>query len=186
MTPPNDSFIHHTLAKGLEIRRGVSVESLRIAVLGPSLADERDPGAQKRMQIYDSLKGDGHAPFFPEDEISNAPNPFYPWIIQESQMLSDDDVDLVIILHTESSAGALGEIFSFVHFDEIRLKTAILFPEWHYRPEEGLPANTVQAYFTRFLYTKEQLETCRLVSECRRWAYDRQNGIWPILPYQRF
>ena len=186
MTLPNDSFNHLSLAKGHEIRGHAPEKPLRIAVLGPNLEDSDNNGTQKRKQIYESLKSDGYEPFFPEDEIDNTDNPFHPWIIQESQMLSEDDVDLVIILSTDDSAGALGEIFSFVHFDEIRLKTAILFPEWHYKPDEGLPANTVQAYFARFSYTKEQMETCRLVSECRRWAYDRQHGIWPGLVPQSF
>lgn len=185
MTHPVDPFNDQTAAKCQEIKGRLSLSPLRIAVLGPSLEDSDSPGTRKRMQIYDSLKTDGHNPFFPEDEIDNS-NPFQTWLEEERLMLSASDVDLVIILNTEDSAGALMEIANFVSVPEINIKTAVLFPNRHYKPDEGLPGNTVQAYFTRFPYTDEQMETCRLVSECRRWAYDRQNGIWPGLSSQSF
>ena len=185
MTHPIDPFNDLTAEKCQEIEGGLSRSSLRIAILGPSLTESDNPGARKRMQIYNSLKADGHNPFFPEDEIDIS-NLFQPWLEEERRMLSASDVDLVIILNTEDSAGALMEIANFVSVPEINVKTAVLFPTRHYRPDEGLPGNTVQAYFIRFPYTDEQMETCRLVSECRRWAYDRQNGNWPGLSSRNF
>ena len=106
-------------------------------------------------------------------------NPFLLWIEQEQRVLSSDDVDFVIILHTESSAGALGGIFNFVSVPAIRVKTGILFPFRFYMPTQNLVGNTVQAYTTRMLYTEEHLESCEIVAECRRWANTRLKDMSP-------
>ena len=138
--------------------------------------DIRNIGTRKRLQIQDALEDDGHSPFFPEDRIDrSAPN----WILQEQELLRDPSVDMVIILHTEHSWGAFAEISNFATVPEIRIKTAILFPIEFYTPTQSLPGNILQGYFVRMPYTEEQMEICQLVSECRRWAYDRMSGVWP-------
>lgn len=161
--------------------RTLTRRPLQIAVLGPSLDDICDIGTRKRLQIRDALRDRGHAPFFPEDLIDvSAPD----WIGQERELLGDDSVDLVIILHTKNSWGAFSELANFVSFPEIRIKTAVLFPSEHYEPMNSLPANIVQSYFVRLPYTDRHMELCQLTSECIKWADDRRNGVWPELPSQ--
>ena len=175
-TNPTSNFEDVTVEE-----RALSDRPLRIAVLGPSLADIRDIGARKRLQIRDALMDQGHAPFFPEDVIdSSAPD----WIGQERELLLNDSVDLVIILHTKNSWGAFSEVANFASFPEIRIKTAVLFPSEHYEPMNSLPANIVQSYFVRLPYTDRHMELCQLVSECVKWADDKRNGVWPELPSQ--
>ena len=149
---------------------------LNIAVLGPSLDDTRNIGTRKRLQIRDALENDGHRPFFPEERIDRSA---HNWIVQERELLRHPSVDMVIILHTEHSWGAFAEIANFVTVPEIQFKTAVLFPVALYTPTQSLPGNILQGYFVRMPYTDWQMEACQLVSECRRWAYDRMNGAWP-------
>ena len=125
MTASDEGFGQRVLASQKALADEVSKRRLCIAVLGPNLDDAENIGARKRRQIADTLTADGHQTFFPEQVMDN---PFLLWIEQEQRVLSSDDVDFVIILHTESSAGALGEIFNFVSVPAIRVKTGILFP----------------------------------------------------------
>ena len=160
-------------------------DPLCIAVLGPNLSDIDNSGTLKRRQIAASLETDGHITFFPENHVQDT-DPSVPWVEQERQLLSDSSVDLVIILHTDRSAGVLMEIGNFVSVPEISLKTAILCPFKHYKPTENLFGNTVQAYFTKMQYTDEHLASCELVAECKQWAYTLQKGKWPRLPSEAF
>lgn len=149
--------------------------SLRIAVLGPNLDEIRDAGTRKRYQIRDALDDLGHSPFFPEDVIDSWS---LDWIGQERDLLAGDDVDLIIILHTNDSWGVFGEIANFVSVPEIRTKTAVFFPIEHYTPTRNLPANIVQSYSVKKPYTDDHLRACQLVSDCEKWARDMQNGYW--------
>ena len=158
---------------------------LRVAVLGPNLDDVQEYGTIKRYQIRDALKDDGHDPFFPENFIDTA-DPNRLWIEDERQLLRDSGVDLVIVLHTEKSFGAFTEIANFISVPEILGKTAILFPAQLYTPSESLPANTVQGYYVRKIYTVDELEKCHLVAECRKWVIDRLNENWAGLSGQEF
>ena len=156
---------------------------LSVAVLGPGFDTKDDLGVKKRRQIRDALANDGHKPFFPE-EIVTLNRPFQAVLEEERQILSRPDVDLVIILHTDTSFGALMEIANFVSVPEIKAKTAVLFPSQHYAPDESISGDTVRAYLVKFVYTEEHLRICQLVSECRKWAYDRAMGSWPaVVPH---
>lgn len=161
-----------------------SGSKLRIAVLGPGLHDSASEGGIKRQQIHDALNSDGHAPFFPEQCLSLNPlSP--PGIEQERQLLSAPDVDLVIILCTTWSPGALGELYNFVSVPAIRAKTAVLFPVQYYWPDDNLSANTAQAYRVRLPYSDEQFKACSLVSDCRKWAQDFSTDKWQVgTPYR--
>ena len=100
-------------------------------------------------------------------------------------MLSSTDVDLVIILYTLTSFGAGWEIANFEGVPEIKSKTAVLFPIELYTPDSSLTANTVRAFQAKMPYTNNHFEVCQLVEECRKWARDRQTGMWPgIAPFQ--
>ena len=176
MTEHDEAFSERTIARRQEIADGAVELPLRIAVLGPNLDDSENIGTRKRRQIAYTLAADGHETFFPEQVMDD---PLVLWIDQERRVLSSDDVDLVIILHTESSAGALMEIANFASVSAIRVKTGILFPFRFYTPEQSLPGNTVQAYTTKMLYTEEDLESCQLVTECRQWAVNRQRDLSP-------
>ena len=179
MTGQGDSFSDLVISKLGEVEGEFIRRSLRIAVLGPDLENINSIGTRKRYQIRDALKDVGHNPFFPEAQIDkSAPD----WIGQERELLSDPEVDLVIILHTVDSWGVFGEISNFVSVPEIQIKTAVLVPIEHYRPTQNLPGNIMQGYFVRMPYTNEQMEICQLVSECTQWALQRQIGIWPELP----
>ena len=157
---------------------------LSVAVLGPGLDTEDDLGATKRRQIRDALSGDGHKPFFPENIVVTLNRPFEAVLEEERRILSRPDVDLVIILHTDTSFGALMEIANFVSVPEIKAKTAVLFPSRHYAPDENISGDTVRAYLIKFVYTDEHFRVCQLVSECRKWAYDRAIGSWPaVVPH---
>ena len=163
----------------------VSFRSLRIAVLGPGIGQGESPGTRKRRQIRDALLEDGHAPFYPEDLISNT-SPIDPLLEQERRILSDPEVELVVILHTTSSFGVLAEIANFVSVPQIKAKTVVLFPAQFYTPDESLVANTVRDYLTKMPYTERHFEVCQLVSECRKWANDRVIGLRPDLVSFRF
>ena len=158
------------------VRPGLVKQSLRIAVLGPNL-DRDDLGSRKRCQILDALKNDGHDPFFPEHEV-DADNPFESVLSQESTILSQTTVDLVIVIHTATSMGVLQEIARFEGYPEIKAKTAILFPLKFYN-EPGVPSDTVRNYLVNQPYTDYQLEECQVVRSCRMWASARKNGMWP-------
>ena len=157
--------------------------SLSVAILGPGLGTDDDQGAVKRMQIRDALANDGHSPFFPE-EIVTLNQSSEAVLEEERQILSRPNVDLVIILHTSTSFGALMEIANFVSVPEIKAKTAVLFPSRYYTPDESIPGNTVRAYLIKFAYTDEHFRVCQLVSECRKWACERAIGNWPaVVPH---
>ena len=157
-------------------------QPLTIAVLGPGLGVPNDPEGHKRQQIYDALKDDGHKPFFPES-IVNPNQPGETAIEQEVRILSRSDVDLVIILHTHKSFGALMEIGNFVGVPDIRRKTGVLFPIEYYTPDTALPGNTVRGYPVKTPYTQQHFEVCQLVGECRQWAHNRVSGEWPgVIP----
>ena len=158
------------------IRPDLVERSLRVAVLGPSL-NRDDLGSQKRRQIRDALKNDGHDPFFPEHEV-DADDPFESILSQERTILSQTTVDLVIVIHTATSMGVLQEIARFEGYPEIKAKTAILFPLDFYN-ELGVPSNTVRNYLVNQPYTDYQLEECLVVRSCRMWASARKNDMWP-------
>lgn len=157
--------------------------SLRIAVLGPNLASD-EFGTRKRRQIFCALKDDGHDPFFPEDEVDSSV-PFESILTQECSLLRETDVDLVVILYTETSHGVSQEIARFEAYPEIKAKTAILFPLRFYEGE-GLATNTTRNYLVNQPYADSQLEKCMVVGWCRKWAYDRQSGMWPEMRSHRF
>ena len=180
-----DAFSRRISIKRKEIAERLSAISLRIAVLGPNLDETCNTGSVKRSQIADALQKDGHETFFPEHYVSKN-DPSIIWVEQERLILSDESVDLVIMLHTDDSMGVLVEIGNFVSVPEINIKTGILFPSQYYKPTQYMPGNTVQGYYNRMQYTEEQLESCELVAECRRWAYTRQIGIWPNLSSEKF
>ena len=185
MTGLDEEFANRKSARRDELADRAAKKPLCVAVLGPNLDDADNVGTRKRHQIADALKSDGHETFFLEDLVS-LDNPMLSGLEQERLLLSDRDVDLVIILHTEDSAGVLIEIGNFASVPEISLKTAVLFPVKYYWPTQNLSGNTVQAYFAKMQYTEEHLESCELVAECRRWAYDRQRGVWPNPPTEGF
>ena len=165
------------LAERTATNREFPERSLQIAVLGPNRDDLRSVGTRKRYQIRDALEDLGHRPFFPEDQVKGS----LDWIGQERDLLRRDDVDLVIILHTADSFGALGEIANFVSVPEIMMKTGVFFPKRYYTPDKSLSANIVQSYSVKKPYTDEHMETCQLVSDCEKWARDMVNGHWPGL-----
>ena len=164
-----------------ERRRASYSRPLKIAVLGPSLDNVDDPGTRKRRQIFDALKDDGHYPFFPETYVDKS-QPFDIWIEQERIILSDPEVDLVIVLNTPTSIGVMLEVGNFVSVPEIRIKTAIMHPIEYYTPDDSLAANTIRAYLVQLPYTQEHMSVCQLVSECRIWVRRRQIGEWPSSP----
>lgn len=184
MTDLAERFSQEISARRRELADRLLKDSLYIAVLGPNLKDIGNPGTLKRHQIADSLENDGHITFFPENHVQYT-DPSMPWVDQERELLSDSSVDLVIILHTDHSAGVLMEIGNFVSVPEISLKTAVLCPTKHYKPTENLFGNTVQ-YFTNMQYTDEHLASCELVAECKQWAYTLQKGKWPSLQSEVF
>ena len=164
------------------IKPNLDERPLKIAVLGPGL-DGNNFGSRKRHQILKSLREDGHDPFFPEDCVDSA-IPFESVLTQECALLSEPDVDLVIILHTENSMGVLMEIGRFEEFPEIKAKTAILFPRRFYY-DEGVPSNTVRNFLVVHPYTEEQYETCRVVGTCRFWASSYRSRLWPARQFYR-
>ena len=167
--------------KAKEISEAESADkSLSIAVLGPGLDAPDNPGSLKRKQIHDELEKDGHRPFFPEHRVSTGPTQD-SLLDQERRILVDSGVDLVIILHTSESVGTIAELAAFVGIPEIKSKTAILFPVEYYTPDQALVANTVREYLIRTVYPDEHLKSCQVVAECRKWAYDRARGRWPVV-----
>ena len=175
MSDANDIFAERAAAK---TNRELPGRSLRIAVLGPNLDELRDAGTLKRYQIRDALADLGHSPFFPEDVIDSSS---LNWIGQERDLLAGDEVDLIIILHTNDSWGVFGEIANFVSVPQIRTKTAVFFPIEHYTPTRSMPANIIQNYLVKMPYTDDHMRACQLVSDCEKWAQDMQNGYWPSL-----
>ena len=157
--------------------------TLRVAVLGPSLARD-DLGTRKRRQIFGALKDDGHAPFFPEDEVDGS-MPFESILTQECSLLRESEVDLVVILYTETSHGVSQEIARFEAYPEIKAKTAILFPLRLYEGE-GVTTNTTRSYLVNQPYSDSQFGNCTVVGWCRKWASDRQSGMWPDMWSHRF
>ena len=190
MTASDEGFGQRVLASQKALADEVSERRLRIAVLGPNLEEIGNIGTRKRYQIADALKDDGHEPFFPEQHpLMDDPPSF--WLDQERQLLGDSSVDFVIILHTDGSAGglsggALMEIANFVSVPAIRFKTGILFPSKFYNPSQSLPGNTVQAYTKKMLYREDDMESCELVAECRRWADTRLKDLSPDLQSEAF
>ena len=165
------------------LSRHRAVNKLRVAVLGPDLQNPDDPGSQKRRQIFHALKDDGHDPFYPEDIADDSP--MRSILNDERDDLSAPNVHLILILHT-STHGVLQEMSSFSHVDELVAKTVVLFPLEHYDPEDGgVPSNTAREFPRRWTYTEEQFVSCRLVSECRKWAEQRTTARWSGLPSRR-
>ena len=186
MTDVNDAFGNTSVdAQSRVYEKHLSKKSLRVAILGPNLDNIQAAGTRKRFEIRDALRDDGHDPFFPECLI-DTDDPSQLWIRIERELLSASDVDLVIILHTPDAFGTLTEIANFVSVPEIHSKTAILFPVQFYQPGANLPANTVQAYFARKIYTESELTECHVVAECRKWAENRLFGNWPGREAQKF
>lgn len=163
-------------------RVGLVPRSLSIAVLGPSTGNaERNPGGEKRQQILDALIADDHRPFFPENSVELG-HKVLSLLEQERLLLDSPDVDLVIILHTETSAGVLQEIGYFINYPSIMDKTAILYPERFYKPGKNLASDTVSRYLVRTPYTNRLFRECSLVSECRSWANAMAIGRWSLSP----
>ena len=190
MMTDGEAFSARILARRQELADGVAQMALRIAVLGPNLEEIGNLGTRKRYQIADALKDDGHDPFFPEQQLV-LDDPASLWLELERQLLGNSAVHFVIILQTESSvgglsAGALSETASFVSEQAIQAKTGILFPFRRYEPTKSLAANTVQAYTTKMLYTEEDMDSCELVAECRRWANTRLKDMSPDLQPEVF
>ena len=185
MSDPNNIFgnLMSDRAKTVAAVYGAGL-SLSVAVLGPGMSNPDDPGSRKRKQIRDALEDDGHRPFFPEDLVGSDP-PSESLLEKERTLLGRPDVDLVIVLHTSTSYGAIAELGNFVSVPEIKAKTAVLFPIEYYMPDESLVANTVRDYLIKMPYTDSHFEACQLVSECRKWASDRATGMWPVgTPYR--
>ena len=172
-------------AQGRVYEKYLTDKSLRVAILGPNLSNIEEIGTRKRYEIRDALEDDGHEPFFPECFI-DVNDSTSLWIRIEQQLLADPQVDLVIIFHTPEAFGVLTEISNFIDVYEIYSKAAILFPSQFYQPYENLPANTVQGYYVKKIYTEDELRECHVVTECRKWAGDRLNGNWPQLPAHQF
>ena len=161
-------------------------KALSVAVLGPSVADGDDnPGGQKRIQIRDALTADGHRPFFPEERAaSDSASPLL--LSQEVILLDGPDVDLVIILYTDTSTGALQKISHFLAYPSLTAKTAVLYPAKFYQPGVNLFSDTVRGYLVRMPYSDCQFKACHLVHECRNWAYTMAIGRWIPFEFHRF
>lgn len=185
MTSQADAFGEQAAARRLRVEEELGRVSLRIAVLGPGLENLRSIGTRKRYQIRDALEDDGHRPFFPELELDMS-DPLQLWLDLERQLLGDENVDLIIIFHTEDSFGVMSEIANFVSVPEIHSKAAILFPAKFYVPNESLPANTVQAYHDKMQYTDEDMAVCRIVDQCIDWASERRMESWSRIAAQGF
>ena len=175
MSDPQDAVVRRILDKPKAMEASGTVPSLSVAVLGPGLRNDEDPGTRKRYQIYNALRGDGHSPFFLEDRVGSGPTSL-PVLVLESQILRNPAVALVIILYTSASPGAAAELGYLMSFPEIKAKTAVLIPVGYYQPDDNIVANTVREYAIRMPYSDKHFEECQLVSECRKWAYDRATG----------
>ena len=158
---------------------------LTIAILGPGLKSDDTAGIEKRKQIRKSLAADGHLPFFPEDEGLLVPeHPVEPLLFQESRLLGDPEVRLVIFLYRPASIGVGFEIAHFLAHPKIKAKSAVLYPSDHYMPNDSLAADTVRAFRARLPYTEEHFNVCQLVDECRKWASDiREDLRSDIVPF---
>ena len=163
----------------------VSTKSLRVAVLGPKLDAINEIGTQKRYQIRDALSDDGHEPFFPESFIDTSDSTRL-WIADEQQLLRDTSVDLIILLYTEGAQGVYTELSNFVTIPEISSKTALLYPLRFYEPGTAMSGNTAQGYYVRKIYTEPEMNECRIVAHCRKWAGDLRNDDWPGLEAHQF
>ena len=171
------------MAVSLKAGRRISV-----AVLGPGFPEQgvpESPGSLKRRQIRTALEGDGHRAFFPEDLVESEGIPFsiLNW---ETSLLRDPQVDLIVILHTDSSFGVIAELSHFLTVPEIRDKTVVLFPIEFYNPSGGLVSNIVQNYYYRTFYPEEHLKTCHVVAECRHWANVKAMHGMPQAPAYGF
>lgn len=180
MNQTPDEIRNRMLARSAAAKGQLNLRlSLSIAVLGPGFGVPLSDGGKKRQQIRDALVHDGHNPFFPE-EAGVTLDPLDPVALdQEVELLSDPNVHLIFLLHTDGSAGVMGEIYRFYGVPEIETKTAVMIPAKYYRPQENVFGNTVQRYRTKFPYDDYLFETCQLVSECRRWAETMATGQWP-------
>ena len=149
--------------------------SLVVAVFGPGFADD-SLGSRKRQQIVETLRDDGHEAFTPETmwEVREFD---LRWLDQEQVALANDRVDFVIVLVTETSIGAIGEIGRISGDAAITPKTGVLYPRWHYSPDEDLMSDTVQAFTELHLYTEGEIESCDLVAKCRDWIADEQHDV---------
>ena len=163
-----------------------TARNLSVAVLGPSLDDsDSNLGGQKRKQIHDALSADGHHPFFPDKRVAS--NPTGPSLLEQERIILDSpDVDLVIILHTDTGTGTLQEIAHFVAYPHLMMKTAVLYPAKFYQPSKNLFSDTISQYLVRMPYSDRLFKACSLVAECRKWAYDMANGRWRTFYSHRF
>ena len=165
-------------ADSLSVGEGQPSRSLSIAVLGPKLTYPTEAARNKRGQILQLLRDAGHRPFFPETRI----NINQTWLPQEVKLLSSEEVDLVIVLDTDSSWGAAIEIGAFAITPEIASKTAILVPGEHFTPDNNLPANTIDSLFPiKVPYTKQDFDECCLLEDCREIVADFLTGESPMV-----
>ena len=148
-------------AERLRGTHGRDRRRLSIAVLGP--ADD-----SKRIQIRDFLSQAGHSPFFPERRI----NLDTTWVLAEAELLSREDVHLIIVLQTASSRGVIAEIGALALVPAVRAKTAILTPKEHYDPDRGFLANTINCFPIQIPYTKRHFKECCLIEDCWRIVED--------------
>lgn len=156
-------------------------EGLVIAVLGPMVQGPSDDlASQKRSQIRDELKDDGHRPFFPEECIDSNPTGL-SILNRERLLLSSSMVDLIIILHTDPGAGTLQEIANFEPFPEIVRKTRVLFPAKFFDPGVNSFTDTVSEYLVNSQYTDRHMTACSLVWQCRKWASVRAKEVWSLM-----
>ena len=178
MSDPNETSARDT-AETARRRAGESEprRNLSIAILGPRIGGDSNPGGHKRQQIRNELREAGHRPFYPEEKIG--PDGF--WVDNEYALLSDAAVDLIIILQTGESVGVMTELGAFAREQAIVDKAAILTPAHYYRPEQSFLANTVSRYRVRVLYTEEQFEECSLLNDCREIVDDLLSGNSPLV-----
>ena len=185
MSRPDHSLRHLISNRAREaIEQAKESRTLKVAVLGSSLENTDDPDTRKRLQIYKALQEDGHSPFFPENCINEDPL-VIPILQQETTLLEDPAVDLVLILHTDNSIGVANEIVRFSEEPEILAKSAVLFPEKYYKPSTNITANEAYRYFQKMAYSKAQFDECWLVLECLMCANARATGLWRGFDFNR-
>ena len=157
------------------------MRSLNIAVLGPSFGNPRDPGANKRLQIRDTLRGYGHDAFFPEERLRTDE----AWIVVTRDLLAKPNVHLVIILQLEENrTGVNGELIALVLEETIMAKTAVLVPKLDHGYERGLLDNSLNQYRLKVPYTQEQFRDCNLLDDCREIVADLLSEDSPlVLPH---
>lgn len=183
MSSSYESFAQTTLSNARRRALSAGIErSLSIAVLGPAPSDVTGSGGWKRQQIHDALLSLDHKAFFPEERVE----PDSLWVEREIEILSAPDVNLVVILQTADSYGAMGELSAFVTHEAIVSKTAVFTPAQYYKPRESFVANAVSHYLAPFRYTQRQFDECSLVDECREFVSDFLAGTSPLVRANEF